>query len=74
MQYNQFIADQSGRIVYKYEPYMVEASMTTKIKQTLNYIPSLPKGKYHIHAKLYYQINPLKNSELDIDLGGFEVK
>lgn len=74
MQYNQFIADEFGRVVYKYEPYMIEASMMAKVKQTINYIPPLPKGKYHIHAKLYYQINPLKNSELDIDFGGFEVK
>lgn len=74
MQYNQFIAKENGERVYTYKPYMVEASMTTSIKQTINYIPPLPKGKYHIHAKLYYQINPLKTSEIDIDLGGFEVK
>lgn len=74
MQYNQFITDEFDKVVYRYEPYMVEASMVAKVKQTINYIPTLPKGKYHIHAKLYYQVNPLKTSELDIDLGGFEVK
>lgn len=74
MQYNQFIADEFGKVVYKYEPYMIEASMVTRVRQTIDYIPPLPKGRYHIHAKLYYQINPLKSSELDIDLGGFEVK
>lgn len=74
MQYNQFIADELGKVVYRYDPYMIEASMMTKVTQTINYVPPLPKGKYHIHAKLYYQINPLKSSELDIDLGGFEVK
>lgn len=74
MQYNQWIADDNGKKVYTYEPYMIEASMITKVKQIINYLPPLPKGKYHIHAKLYYQINPLKSSELDIDLGGFEVK
>ena len=74
MQYNQFIADEKGEVIYNYQPYTIEANMVTSVKQTINYIPPLPKGKYHIHAKLYYQINPLKNSELDIDLGGFEVK
>lgn len=73
-QYRQWIADEKGERVYTYEPYMVEASMLTHVKQTINYLPPLPKGKYHIHAKLYYQVNPLKTSELDIDLGGFEVK
>lgn len=74
MQYNQWIADETGKKVYTYKPFMMEASMMTSIKQTLNYLPPLPKGKYHIHAKLYYQVNPLKTSEIDIDLGGFEVK
>lgn len=74
MQYQQWIADEKGERVYTYKPYMVEASMLTHVKQTINYLPPLPKGKYHIHAKLYYQVNPLKTSELDIDLGGFEVK
>lgn len=74
MQYRQWISDEKDERVYTYEPYMVEASMLTHVKQMINYLPPLPKGKYHIHAKLYYQVNPLKTSELDIDLGGFEVK
>ena len=50
MQYNQFIADEKGEVIYNYQPYTIEANMVTSVKQTINYIPPLPKGKYHIQT------------------------
>lgn len=75
MQYRQWIVDSNGNTVHEYEPTYLGTSNKTNLTQSYTFIPStLKRGVYHIHAQIFYQMNPLKTSKLDIDMGSFIVE
>lgn len=60
--FNTYIKDQHGNVVFKYPQFITETP-----GQNVSFkLPLLPEGTYYVRTKITYQLNPLKNAELDV--------
>lgn len=74
-QYQQWIEDIKGHVVHEYQPYEARATTNSNVRFGGISIPKgLPPGKYTVKARLFYQANPIRTSELSFELGTFTIE
>ena len=72
--YKQWIENEYGEVVYRYEDYKIRNGFETHAYQETLYIPKLPQGRYAIKAHLFYRSNPINHSDVEVTIGTFIIK
>lgn len=71
--YKQWIEDDNGKVVYTYDDYFIDYGAQNHVRNSSVFIPSLPPGHYVVKGSLSYRANPIKTSEVQLEVGSFVV-
>lgn len=72
--YEQWIENRAGKIVYTYETVTLNNESNTQIRQERVTIPRLPAGTYIIKGRMNVTPNPLRNFSIALVIGVIEVR